>query len=58
MTTQEKLIRGFGREICHVVKWWRPAIPKNRCPFCGLPFYHIMAHISRCELRERMEVER
>lgn len=51
MDFQEEAIRAFGREICHVVKWWRPAKPAkpaNRCPKCGLPFYHIIAHVIEC----------
>ena len=56
-TIQEQAIRGFGAEICHVVKYWRPAIPTAACPFCGRKFYHIMSHWQTCEQREPEMVE-
>ena len=49
---QVQLIRGFGEEIAHIVRWWRPAIPINRCPMCGLRIYHIISHVSVCQGHE------
>jgi hypothetical protein len=40
---QEQLIRGFGKEICHIVKYWKP-IKQQRCVTCGKWVYHIIEH--------------
>lgn len=42
-TIQEQLIRGFGKEICRTVKYWKP-IKEQRCLTCGKWVYHIFAH--------------
>jgi hypothetical protein len=57
-TFQEKAIRGFGAEICKVVKLWRPAQAKRRCLLCGKKFYHIMAHVAKCKGFEDVFIER
>jgi len=52
LNTQEKLIAGFGAEICRIVRTAQPLKSRlyHRCPKCGLLVYHILPHIlSNCE---------
>ena len=45
---QEELIRGFGREVCHTVKFWKPV---NRllatCVLCGEKVLSIHTHMTQ-----------
>jgi len=54
-TTQAQIVGALGAEICHVIKWWKPAVAVHRCPFCGLKMYHIISHVAECGERNREE---
>ena len=45
-TLQEQLIRGFGKEICYIVKYWKP-IRQQHCKTCGKLVYHILEHAKK-----------
>lgn len=54
-TTQEQAIRAFGAEICAVVRHWRPVVGANKCPFCGMKYYHIIPHVAECALNPAVQ---
>lgn len=51
--THSQLLSAVATEIALTMKWARARklSDYNRCPYCGLPFYHIISHVGECEAK-------